>query len=417
MRKFIYILPFLLIFSFCHKETKDLTGYDLLPYNSDIYTVKVYPDEGWSDAFFDCYVNTGQDTRLLIGGWGGCKFRSLLYFDTSLLNLKSDAHITSAQIRLCYQRKVGDINDNVYNNGSLTLLASKVYQTWLENEVTWDWRNHNDRWDGGRFGPSVGSAVVGDPPSNYEYVYVDITPVAIDWLMSPNTNFGVILYSKDEENAETIKEFYSLNQFTEELVPRLIVDYEYNNEKFEVTCPPMRDATLVKNTDEIGEDNTTGHDEFVYVGGFDGYSKRAVFHFNLSEEKTGIPKNATIVKALLNLYLLPYSRGDMGHMGIFLLKGGFDEDTKVRDMRGLSFDKDDRLSTFELTGESAGYKQVIVNQLVQRWIYGSDKNYGLIIRGNYDTKDTYNILRFASKDNTDENIKPYLEIKYTLPPD
>jgi len=417
MRKFIYIALLLLLLSFCHKETKDLIGYELLPYDSPIYTVKVYPDEGWSDAFFDCYVNTGQDTRLIVGAWAGYRFRSLLYFDTSLLNLKSDAHITSANVRLCYQKKMNEVNDNVYNNGSITLLASKVYQDWLENEVTWDQRNHNDRWDGGRFGPSVGSAAIGDPPDDYEYVYIDITPVAIDWLMSPRTNFGVIIYAKDEDNAETIKEFYSLNKFTEELVPRLIVSYEYNNEKFEVSCPPMRDVTLVKNLDEVGEENTTGQDEFVYVGGFDGYSKRAVFHFNLSEDKTGIPKNATIVKALLNLYFLPYSKGDVGHMGIFMLKNNFDENTKVKDMRGLSFDKDDRLSTFEIEGESSGYKEVIVNKLIQRWIYGTDTNFGLIIRGNYDTKDIYNILRFASKDNSNEDMRPYLEIKYTLPPE
>ncbi|MGQ9707225.1 MAG: DNRLRE domain-containing protein [bacterium] len=417
MRNFIYIITIMFLFSFCHKETEDLIGYDFLPYDSNIYTIKVYPDENWSDNFFDCYVNTGQDTRLLIGSWGGYRFRSLLYFDTSLLNLKSNAHITSAKIRLCYQKKESELNDNVYNNGTLTILASKVYQEWFENEVTWDWRNHNDKWDGGRFGPSVGSAVVGEAKNDYAYIYIDITPVAIDWLISPRTNFGIIFYAKNENSAETIKEFYSLNKFTEEFIPLLIVNYEYKNEKFEVSCPPMRDATIVKNTEEVGEETITGHDELVYIGGFDGYSRRSLFHFDLSEDKTGLPKNATIVRASLNLYFLPYSKGDLGHMIVFMLKEGFDEDTKVRDLRCLDFDRDEKYGELEIESSSAGYKEVIINKLIQRWIYGTDTNFGLIIRGDYDTKDSHDILRFASKDNANSDMRPYIEIKYTIPPE
>ena len=417
MKKVIYIMPIIFLLTFCHKETENIIGYDWLPYNSDIHTVKIYPDEGWQDAYFDCYVNCGFDERLIVGAWNGYRFRSLIYFDTDLLGIEHNAHITSAKIRLTFERETDVINDNIYNEGELVVVVSRVYQEWLEGEVTWDYRNHHDRWDGGRFGPPVSSMVVGDAPEDYEYVYVDITPMAIDWLTSPSTNFGAILYARYEDAESKIKEFYSLNEYEEDLIPRLIVNYEEGGMKYEASCPPMMDATIVKYDGELGENTSTGSDEHIYIGGFDGYSRRALFHFDVSEEKTGIPANATIVKAGLFLYFFPSSRGDVGHMSVFKLDSAFNEGDTVSKMRALSFNPEEDWGEFEIESESAGYKEVIINELMQKWVYGSEENLGLLIRGNYDVEDSKDILRFGTRENQNPDTRPYLEIRYAIPPD
>lgn len=408
---FIVLIALVVVMS-CTEESEFLKGYDLLSYDSPIYTATLEPTEEWVDTYFSCYVNTGFDTRLLVGEWEGYKFRTLLQFDPSWLDIDPDVHITNAVLRLHHGTVQDAYNDNLYNEGELNVYVAPLYQSWNELDATWYHPDHEHTWEGGEYGEPVGSFYLDELPDGLEPIDIDITNMVINWISDPHSNFGCILYA--EEGSNSIKEFPATETISK-YMPYIVITYEEDNEKVEEIVKPRDDVTIVYSDDEFSDDYVPGNEEQVLVGGWNGFAYRTCYKFDLSQDVTGIPPYATVVQADLQLYFTPSSKNDTAKLEVHRMGENVTEDKTAGDLRKLDFYFEHDWEIVEVESQSAGYIHFYINQLVQGWVSGIFPNQGLLIQESYEDEEN-DILRFISLQNSDLDKKPRLVIKYTLPP-
>jgi len=399
----------------CAGDDDSPVGYDWLDWNSDVYTVILYPTDAWQDTYFDCYVNTGRDVRLLVGRFDHYLFRSLIMFRPQDLDFGADSDITGARIRLAMEKEVGVLNDAVYNQGGLEIEVAPLYVSWGEGDATWYHADHYTEWDGGIFGAVEGIAYAQDAEEDITYVDIEITDLCRDWVADPNNNFGVIIKARDE-NQQVVKEFYSLDILTREGMPKLTIEYQENGEKKSVTIPPAIDCFIATSDEHLSDSDVCGYEDIIKVGGFNGYSFRSPMFFDVSEEATGIPNDATVVLAELKLYYHPNSKGEEAVIRAYKMLEFFDESMNRGTLAPLDFDPEESYGSMQIEGAPAGYQSIYINQLVQDWISGTAPNYGLLLAGDEEDEDKSFALKFSSLNEPDSSFQPYLIVKFTLAP-
>jgi hypothetical protein len=416
MRRLFYLsLVLLFIVLSCSQESEFPVGYDKLDYNSPIYSVTLEPSDVWVDTYFSCYDNNGMSQRLLVGAWEGYKFRTLIRFNLDWLEYDPDKNITNAILRLHYGKREGEFNDNIYNEGDMTVYVAPVYKAWNELDASWYHPKHDDSWNGGTFGEPVGSFYLGEPTENMESIDIDITEMVVDWISDPNSNNGCILYAKDEGAINSIKELPATETISKEM-PYIVITYDENNEKVEEIIKPWDDVTITYSDNEMSDDYLPGSEDELLIGGWNGFAYRACYKFDMSESVTGIPPEATVVLADLQLYFLPSSKSDYAEFEVHRVGKDLSEDYTAGQLRQLPFYYEHDWERQTIESQPAGYVNFYINQLVQGWISGVFPNYGLLIQEIDETSEN-GFLRFVTQQNPDESKSPKLVIHYTLPPE
>ena len=417
MRRVVILawVAFALLLASCSSNDDSPIGFDWVGWDSPVYTVILYPDASWQDTYFDCYVNTGRSLRLLVGRFDHYLYRSLIMFRPQDLEFGSANDITCAKISFAMEREVGLLNDAVYNQGSLEIEVAPLYVDWLEDAASWYHADHYTPWDGGIFGPPQGIALAGEATEEITYVDIEITDMCRDWVADPNSNHGVIVMARDESQ-EVVKEFYSLDILTREGVPKLIIEYQEDGEKKKVSIPPAIDCFITTSDERFFDDDVPGYNEEIMVGGFNGYSYRAMMYFDLSQEITFIPRDATIVLAELKLYYKPGSKADESLIRAYVLDQPFDESMNRGTLASLQFNTSTSYGEMDIEGAPEGFLGIFINQMVQGWISGSLNNYGLLLMADGEYLDSTCHIEFSSTDNSNPSYWPYLLVKFTLPP-
>jgi hypothetical protein len=250
------------------------TGYEETGFNQEVYTTYVYPESGIQDTWSPFYINTGLSRKICVGSWGGYNIRSLLRFELGDVPKQIPVrNITTCELRLYMQRQYGFSNDNLYNQGELTIEAHRMYHGWMGHKATWFTPNGEDAWEGGNFGPAVGSVVVGDADERGNWISIDITPLVLDWIASPSNNRGLMLTAHDEQTSQAIKEFASLNTWDKTRVPRIVINYtsgDLNLHKNRLEVGIEKDTTIGFYAGDPQWNYKPGHDSFLCVGAFDG---------------------------------------------------------------------------------------------------------------------------------------------------
>jgi hypothetical protein len=227
----IVSLSLLMFTTACGPLDRYPTGYDESGYDQKVYTVVIQPDTGLVDTWSPASANTGYSPKIQVGSWGGYQLRTLIRFDTSdVPKLIPVQNITSCQLRLYYKKVTGNYNSNIYNDDPLTIEAHNLYSGFDEHEATWFISYDNNIWEGGSFGPTVGTTTVGSPKTQGEWISIDVTPTVLEWIAAPYNNRGLLLKASDESTSQSIKDFYSLNCWDKLTVPRLIINYTYGSE-------------------------------------------------------------------------------------------------------------------------------------------------------------------------------------------
>jgi hypothetical protein len=383
-----------------------------------IHKAVFYPaDLGWEDTYYDVFVPTGRHYRLAVGSWRGFRSRSLLRFELGDIPKEVPiSKIKSVTLRLPYLRVSGSLNDDIYADGDVALEVRRLYRDFDEDRATW-WRaSRKENWseEGGDFGPVAACAVIGKPTFQREFVDVDVTDMALDWLANPYRNYGLVLKAADEDAGPGFKEFYSTNEYSKVNTVRLVITYKDEGEKTYNVVSPEKDCFITEYDGEFRGDSVHGYDGYLDFGSFNGYGRRALMYFNFSPGVSRIPSTASIARAKLRLYYLPAGKDERVYVAVYRLTGPFGEGARQDELELTKFHDNAAYIDREFKAEPPGYIDLYINPLVQEWISGTHPNYGLMIKAP-DESQAQAFPRFGSRDNADPARRPYLEIEYTLP--
>jgi hypothetical protein len=420
----LFLAAGMLVALSCGAPTGDPVGFQ--DPETPIKKVTLYPsDVGWRDTFYDVFPPTGRHFRLAVGSYGAperFRSRALLRFDVGDVPKEVPiGRIRGAFLRLPYLRISGSLNDDIYAEGDVTIEVRPLRHDFDEDRATW-WRaNRKENWnvEGGDYGPAIADAVVGRPSYQRQYVNLDVTALALEWLANPYRNYGVVLKLRDEEElaGAGIKEFYSTNQYSKVNAPRLEIAYiDDEGEKAYRVLLPEKDCFITDYGGEFGGGEVHGYDESLDFGSFNGYARRVLLYFNLSPAATGIPATASVARARLRLFYLPAARDERVRIAVYRLTAPFEEGAKQDVLELQKFHDNYAYINREFRKEPPGYVDLYINPVVEEWISGKHPNYGLVIKAP-DESTAQAFPRFAAKDNVDPGRRPYLEIEYTLPPE
>jgi len=375
----------------------------------------------WRDTFYDAFVPTGRHYRLAVGGYGapGTRFRSRALLRFELGDVPKEiggAKITAAYLILPYLRVSGRLNDE-YAQEEATLQVHALRRDFDEDRATWRQAQRKENWTtpGGDFGPVVASAVVGKPSYQREFLQFDLTDLVIEWLSNPYRNYGLLLKTAEEDTVGSIKEFFSTNEVYKGNAIRLRITYEgEEGEKAYYAEIPEKDCFITDYEGIVEGTSVHGYDEWVDFGSFNGYGRRALFYFDLSPERTGIPETASIARARLRLFYRPAGRNERVNVAVFRLTAPFEEGMTQDTLELQKFHDNIAYVDREFKTESPGYVDLHLNPLVQEWISGKYPNYGLMIKAP-DESEAQVFPVFGSQNNVLADRQPYLEIEYTVP--
>jgi hypothetical protein len=159
----------------------------------------------------------GGDKELRVKTENGKLNRSLLQFDLS--SLPPDVIINSATLSL-YVKEVKD--------GSVTINAHELTDSWTEAEVTWKARDKaaSSLWvtPGGDYNSTVVASKYLAKDTKNVWADWDITSLVADWVSNPSTNYGLILESPVTSPKSEAK-FKSSDDGTASQRPKLEVCY------------------------------------------------------------------------------------------------------------------------------------------------------------------------------------------------
>ncbi len=158
----------------------------------------------------------GGDSELRVKTENGKLNRSLLQFDLS--SLPAGSVVVSATLSLYVKGASG---------GPVTINAHQVITSWNEAEVTWEARDKAAGllWvtRGGDYDSAVAGSTVVDNTTNVWRSW-NITNLAATWVMTPTSNFGLILEAAVTD-PKTEKKFKSSDDGTASQRPKLEVCY------------------------------------------------------------------------------------------------------------------------------------------------------------------------------------------------
>lgn len=370
---------------------------------------------GYHDGYNTSSSNYGNDVYLkafcMPGAQGGVNInRGLLEFDLS--QIPENVQIISATIELF---GAGFINQNAQGHyGQNQLIISKLNNTWIENNVTWN------------NAPAVSqSEIINLPAStsfNQDY-QIDVSNWVEDNLSNQVKKVSLQIALQSENPNESAGVFFFSSDYSlQNKRPKITVVYKINNVNENQVC--------FKNEGENDLDVSLGyHDGFgtsstnysndIYLKAFclDGAqggvnTNRGLLYFDLSS----IPSNSIVTSATLNLkstgYINDLLPGHFGQNTAYLRKV-----TEPWNLNTVTWDNQPQTTTSQqvlLTQSTSSNQNYLLNvlPLVEDMIEFPSTNYGFKLQ--LQTESPSAALTFHSSNSTDPNLRPELCVEYRI---
>jgi hypothetical protein len=409
----VFVLAALILAS-CEPQSDNPLGGGLNDRpDQEVQTLVILPDEGWLDTGYYGYGNTDGGLTDAVGRVEDTLVRCLL--DFTIEDLPDDVtaeNLYRARVEYYYAEAPGITNWRPFSQGELMVDVCAVESEWEEDEATWLRRTEDEEWGepGADFGEPFGSFVLDEPPSGYgEIRSFDVTALVAHWLKDPDNEFGLLLRAQDEDTADVVKEFYSDDIDNSSNRPHLVVIWESSSGvKKEDRLEAKQDVFIAHDLSQPDALVYGSSPELPLCAAF-GTGGRLAFDFDLS----ALPPEATVNLAELELYACFPGRESGITVAVHPLEDGFAEGDDQGDLRRLELS--DTRVTGDLETAPPGYAKVNVTSIIQDWITGQEEQHGLVVKLNAERGYQDPVLLRTKE--ADEDRRPRLVVKYTLPPD
>ena len=155
-------------------------------------------------------------------------------------------------------------------------------------------------------------------------------------------------------------------------------------------------------------DSQTGDEDFLRTRSRSGGPENVttIIGFDVTG---GIPAGATIISATLNLYMFDTSRDD-DPLNIHRVVVAWSEGSVTWSSHGWNSGGYDSVVEDTLLTGTPGWKVWEVASLVQKWVNGTETEYGFYLINN--SGGAQHEVNYHSREYADPNFRPYLEITY-----
>ncbi|HHS13012.1 MAG TPA: hypothetical protein ENN03_04505 [bacterium] len=334
-----------------------------------------------ADTFFQTSINMGNSAYLYIGRQQDVIAHTLIRFET-----KPDSGILDSTIAKMFASRSLD-----GSSAPMTVRMIECRVPWDEYEIRWDtW----DKVQNGFLGNEIGRFTL--HPESDTILFSLPNDRVREWSESDQSNYGLMLTSDD---ADFIMELYSKNAPTDDTTQTVSHPYSTsyvtrNGETLQSSRLVTQDAVLVSRKVEPTAERMWIHN---------GLGLRTF----IKVEVEGIPENATVNKALLILRPDTTLSFPDNKPFDFLV---YPVTSETWELPNIPFDPSG-VQTGRIEGDSAA---VDITFFLQNWIFGSEKNFGLILSGNLETTNLTSRAFYTTT--ADSLFRPHIRLYYTLPP-
>ncbi len=378
-------------------------------------TVTLQPD---STAGKDAWItsnapnlNFGNYANFAAIAWssgGDFISRGLLQFD--LTSIPQNAIITSAKLSLYCNTTSDHPQLHSSLSGSNACYLQRITSAWSEFGVNWS--NQPSTSTTGQI------TLAQSTTSTDDYLNIDVKSWAIDMVANPANNFGFMIKLATEAKFRSLI-FANSDHIDASKRPKLEITYELPSNDPCITLRPGpaagKDAWVTSNATSTNYGNYANFAAIAWTSGGE-FVSRGLLDFDLS----GIPANATITSALLNLYCNTTSDHPQLHSTLsgsnscFLerITSSWDENT-VNWNNQPSTTSNNRVTLPASSSSTQDYLNINVKDLVTDMYNNKNTSFGFMLKLVDEVK--FRSLIFANSDHIDSTKWPQLKICYTLP--
>ncbi len=377
-------------------------------------TLTLQPDsvkgkDAWitSNAPITNYGNYANFAAIAWSSGGDFVSRGLMSFDLS--SIPTNAIITDAKLSL-YCNTTSD-HPQLHSNlsGSNSCFLQRITSSWSEFGVNWSNQPSTT---------NVGQITLNESTSStQDYLDINVLNWVIDMVSNPANNHGFMIKLATEQKFRSL--IFGNSEHVNPLKrPKLIVTYEMPSNDPCITLKPGpslgKDAWITSNAPTTNYGNYANFAAIAWTSGGE-FVSRGLIDFDLS----GIPANATITDAFLNLYCNTTSDHPQLHSSLsgsnscFLerITGTWDENT-VNWNNQPSTTAMNRITLTESSSSTQDYLNINVKNLVIDMYNNKTTSHGMMLKLVDEVK--FRSLIFANSDHTDQTKWPQLKICYRL---
>jgi hypothetical protein len=383
--KLLGFTAFGLLMLHCSENKKSLVGLDFLQRDNLGSVERVVLQPSASDTFFQASVPTGNGPLLFFGKYGSVQAKTLIRFDTLGFTSPVDSMVLILKSPVILHQ----------SEGLITVTVSALTRSWDESTICWK------TFDEGSRGGRIASKTISTSDTSLEIVLPKEWGIPLVHSTRRTVPDGILIETDAPDGmvqAESIQ-----NGNPAEL--KLYISSGVN------IVNAVADAF-------VSEFPVSPESGRLYV--VDGAALRTLLRFPLA----GIPKRATVSRALLTLHVdnsvsFPPVQTDMGLMV-------YTVGDSVWSLSQIAIDSLNALTAVE----SEGKVSVNVTQFVQNWVSGAEANNGLLVGGGqfdptstlsgytssqyFESYDVDGLAFYSSL--ADSSNRPSLDVIYTVPP-
>jgi len=375
---------------FCSSDKPLPSGYDALQ-RQDKGEVLVYQAPLVQTARYWAPVVAGSAPYLLLGEDDGIQCRIALLFST----------LTSIDTATVIQADL--ILDQIALFGSGTTFSGNIHPitaTWSESTVKWS--DIETNYDASKSYSYSVNAIESDS------FITAIDPELVNGWVRGESNYGLLL---DFDNADFAVKFLSSESSSSWAVLQVIYAPKAGGLDT-LSIDVSQDATLFKESNTTEAYTREDEPGELTLGNGSGY--RFLLRFDLS----GLPADATIHRGLLSMTVHGASSA-ADSAGVTFSATPLVTDSLWQDLATAKLDSL-YSSPVATATDDEGLMQIsatpyvsYMGAIAQRWLLGTEVNYGLMVQS---TQYGYDLEKLNFYGMADESHRPALQIIYSLPP-
>lgn len=377
------------LFFSCEKEKPLPSGYEKIVGNSEGEILDtVLTQQPGTEQFYSKYVDTGNSTQLLLGGYGAYRSGFFLKFK----HLPDTVVINSAELILYVREKIApfdssfwEVNQQAQANVFLADIADTL---WYDNNLPIESADLQ-----------IGTYTINSDSTSEITIPLDSSKVN-EWITEDSVikDYEVWISSYDTEFMQI---YYSYEIGDATLMPRLNLAYTILGD-----TTTTQDTTIYYASEDgfvllNDETDLNLNTDLLYIG--KGLAFRSLLKFNFDMFDTTTHVNRALLKLTTNNEFSIRNKSGASECLVYRLAEEWIDEGLSEEMTTISYAPtyQDSTLTFDITPS------------VQGWTNGNYENYGLLVKSQNEGTTIGRVALYSSQ--SDSLVQPKLHIYYTTP--